>query len=207
MRFAPFFICLGLASLAPFACSSSTTATTTIERPELVAVDPADFLGTVRCVGKSEDDEVARDPNAARSYVATLFDVTPGPDGGIPNPGTPLASSPPTSCQVPITFTYVAPGHRYIAQVDAYREAPDTLSPLVVGSRLLSADGARVVPRWTATCGGYPLSPSIDGGAADGEAGAAAVDSNAQPPGVISYDAVTQTPHDCGAGLRPTRAN
>jgi len=207
MRFAPYFIGLGLALLAPFACSSTVATTTTIVRPELVAVDPADFMGSVHCAAESADDEVARDPNTARTYVATLFDVTPGADGGIPIPGTPLASSPPTSCQKPITFTYVTAGRRYIAQVDAYREAPASLTPLSVGSRLMSANDARVVPRWTATCGGYPLSPAVDGGALDGgEAGAAPTDTAAQPPGVISYAAVTQTPHDCGMGLRDPNA-
>ena len=103
MRFAPHLLCLGLALVATFACSSTPTTTTKIVRPQLVAVDPADFLLSVRCVpvldpnaavpdsNAGADGLAADDPNAARSYVATLFDVTPTSDGGTPDPGTPLA--------------------------------------------------------------------------------------------------------------------
>jgi len=213
MRFAPHLICLGLASsLAPLSCSSTSTTATTIVRPELVAVDPADFLGSVPCAAPGGPDAgSASEPDAARSYVATLFDVTPLSDGGVPTPGTQLASSPPTSCLNPVMFTYVVAAHRYIAQVDAYVEAPEDLAPISAGYRSLVSvvDGAPagepVLPRWAATCGGYPLSPyeadpaSADGGPAS--AGAAGNTDDTQPPGVISYASITQTPHNCGAGL------
>ena len=212
MRFAPYLVCLGLASLAPFACSSTAGTTTAVVRPELVAVSPDDFMGGVRCVPPppQKDDTGAEagsgptaeldagvddDPNAARSYVATLFDVTPAADGGVPDPGIPLASSPPTTCAHPVTFANVVAGRRYLAEVDAYPQKPEELTPISTGSRLLkNADGTRVVPRWLATCGGYP--PSPDAGVAGGTG------ESARPPGVVSYETITQIPHDCGAGLR-----
>jgi hypothetical protein len=209
MRFAPHLVCLGLASLASFACSSTPTTATKIVRPQLVAVDPDDFLGSVRCVppppppdpdaGPVAPDD---DPEAARSYVATLFDVTPDADGGVPNPGTPLASSPPTTCALPVTFSWVTAGHRYLAEVDAYDQRPEELTPISAGSRLLSnPDGSRALPRWEATCGSYPPSPYVEPGTE--AAGASGTDDEeARPPGVVSYTTITQTPHDCGHGLR-----
>ena len=56
-------------------CSGNSTTATTIVRPELIAVSPDDFLGRVAC---------GDGPAAARSYVATLFDVTPAADGICP---------------------------------------------------------------------------------------------------------------------------
>jgi len=230
MRFAPYFICLGLASLAPFACSSTPSTTTVVTRPELVAVDPADFMGSIDCqaprfsepviddgsAGDGSGTVVAppRDPEAAHSYVATLFDVTPAADGSIPNPGTPLASSPPTSCLKLVTFAYVVAGRRYLAEVDAYHEDPDELTPISLGSRLLSdSGGTRVVPAWGAVCGGYPPSIHDAGGAGTGGAGTGGAgtggagtagsggEGGSRPPGVVSYAYLTQTPHDCGDGL------
>ncbi|MEI9940452.1 MAG: hypothetical protein WDO69_24830 [Pseudomonadota bacterium] len=211
MRFAPYLFCLGLAALAPFACSSTTTTATAVVRPQLVAVDPADFLGAVPCVAPPDDDSVdadtdvdcgaKSDPSAAQSYVATLFDVTPAADGGVPDPGTPLASSPPTSCRIPVTFAFVVAGHRYLAEVDAYREDRRCLTPISAGSRLQSdANGARAVAPWVATCGGYPPSPVVEAGTESAGAGGADDDA-VRPPGVVSYAAITQTPHDCGVGL------
>ncbi len=112
MRLAPYLLCLGLGSPALFACCSSTPSeVTAVVRPELVAVTPEDFLGSIACAPASDRDVAADasadlrpDPNAARSYVATLFDVTPSSDGGVPDPGTSLPSSPPTSCLTAVTF-------------------------------------------------------------------------------------------------------
>jgi hypothetical protein len=208
---------LGLASLASLACSSTPTTTTAVARPQLVAVDPDDFLGDIPCIPtpvKVDAGDAAvidpDDPDAARSYVATLFDVTPDIDGGVPDPGTPLASSPPTTCTQPVTFSFVVAGRRYLAEVDAYDQKPTELTPISAGSRLLfAADGARALPRWTATCGGYPPSfPAEAGTEAGAEAGAAGTsDETARPPGVVSYASITQTPHDCGAGLCPDSKN
>jgi hypothetical protein len=201
MRFAPHLVCLGLALLAPFACSSTPTTATAIVRPQLVAVDPNDFLGSVHCAPPVAGDAAVDQLEFARSYVATLFDVTPDADGGVPNPGTPLASSPPTTCLQQVTFSYVTAGHRYVAEVDAYEQGPDELTPISAGSRLLSnPDGSRALPRWLATCGTYPPSPAIEAGT--DSAGASGVDEESRPPGVVSYSAVTQIPHDCGQGLR-----
>jgi hypothetical protein len=203
MRFAPHLVCLGLALISPFACSSTPTTATKIVRPQLVAVDPADFLGSVHCGAPFEGDEPAvnPDPDAARSYVATLFDVTPDADGGVPNPGIPLASSPPTTCLQQVTFSFVTAGHRYVAEVDAYVERPEDLTPISPGSRLVSnPDGSRAIPRWLATCGTYPPSPAVEAGT--DSAGAPGTDDESRPPGVVSYTTITQIPHDCGPGLR-----
>jgi len=233
MRLRPHLFGLSLPLLACLACGSSSSTTTAVVRPELVAVDPDDFLGDLRCAlpfeGNADVDagadasvanlpctpESASNPDAVRSYVATLFDVTPAEDGGVPNPGVPLSSSAPTSCLKPVTFAFVVAGHRYVAEVDAYHERPECLSPISPGSRLLSnVNGTRVVPRWAATCGGYPPSPQdagtggaaaiTDAGADAGAPGAACNKRppGTRPPGVVSYDAVTQTPHDCGCGLQ-----
>jgi len=237
MRFAPYLVCLGLASLAPFACSSTPTTTTAVTRPELVAVDPADFMGSIHCqapgisvpvddgsagaAGADGSDAIvppAPDPeHTARSYVATLFDVTPAADGTVPNPGTLIASSPPTSCLKLVTFAYVVAGRRYLAEVDAYREEPSELEPISAGSRLLhDASGKRVVAAWSAVCGGYP--PSIydagtagtagtaGGGGTAGTAGSGG-EGGGRPPGVVSYAYLTQTPHDCGDGLADPKSN
>ena len=169
------------------ACSSNSSTTSAIVRPELVSVDPTDFLGTVQCSAA---------PGAARSYVATLLDVSPDAIGKLPDPPFQLPSAPPTKCTQPVTFSFVVLGHRYLAQVDAYDVAPEQLTPLEPGSRLqLDSAGQRVSPRWQTLCGGYPISPGPDAGIDAGPEAAAGL------PGVLSYSEQTQTPHDCGAGL------
>ena len=190
MRFAPPLLGLCLA-FELLACGDNSTTTTTIARPELIAVDPNDFLGQVPC---------ADAPNAAQSYVATLFDVTPTATGDVPDPGFPLPSSPATSCLKPVMFSFVLSGHRYLAQIDAYDRPPDQLRPLAEGARSqLDSELTRVAPRWTTTCGGYPLSP--EAGPDSGMAWASGAEENL--PGVLSYTGLTQTPHDCRAGLLP----
>ena len=197
MRFAPYFLGLSLV-LVSYACGSSSTTPVTIVRPELVGVSPEDFLGAVPC-----EDEPDAAQDGAHSYVATLFDVTPdATTGKMPSPGLQLPSSPPTSCFKPVTFSFVVANHRYLAEVDAYDVAPTHLTPLATGSRLqVDGSGARVAPRWKATCGGYPASPAPDAGLDSGIQGAAGADDGL--PGVFSYSTLTQTPHDCRAGLQP----
>ena len=197
-------------------CSSSTTDTTVIVRPELVSVEPDDFLNTMRVA----------DADLVQSYVATLFDVTPGADGSSPSPGFQLASSPPTPPLLPVTFAYVITSHRYLAQVDVYDRSPQTgpddpvashIAPSSDGGRLqFDKAGARVTPRWVFTCGGYPASPG-DGGSYGGagsvgeevpaDAGAAgnaaSADEGNLPPGILTYDGITQTAHNCVPGLPP----
>jgi hypothetical protein len=226
MRLAPHLFALSLGPVL-LACSSSTATSVAIARPQLVAVDPQDFLGTQRCA-----DTQDRDPGLVRSYVATLYDVTPASDGSsLPESGFPLPSSPPTSCFFPVTFSYVLVDHRYRALVEAYDRFADTadtasgdadadagdggvdltrIMPVSVGGRL-QEDGtlAPVAPRWTATCGGYP--PTVtEAGVPDAAAYISTADEqdaaahDAAPiPGVISYDAITQTVHNCGKGLVP----
>ena len=186
MRFASYLFGLSLV-FASLACGSNSSTTTTIVRPELVAVDPVDFLGSVPCSDAA---------GAAQSYVATLLDVTPDANGKLPDPPFQLPSAPPTKCTQPVTFSFVVQNHRYLAQVDAYNIAADQLTPLDAGSRLqLDADGKRVPVSWQALCGGYPISPDPDAGVDAGPEAAAGL------PGVLSYSAQTQTPHDCGSGL------
>ncbi len=204
---------LGLAALA---CGSSSTSTTTITRPRLVAVSPEDFLGDLGC---------GEDPGQVQSYVATLFDVTPLASGAAPDPGYQLPSSPPTSCSLPATFSFVVAGHRYLAQVDGYDQPPlgqpthggnhrpAALEPVAPGARLQrdSSSGERVSPRWVATCSAYPPSATMDGGSYVSFGGASSVTEDAAGAagengslnGVVSYEGLTQTPHDCGSGLRP----
>src|SRR5882724_3491393 len=144
MRLVPYFLGLSL-SVVALGCSSSTTATTTIARPELVSVSPDDFVGSPGC---------GSDPAHVQSYVATLFDVTPGADGSTPEPGAQLASSAPTSCLLPVTFSNVVTGHRYLAQVDAFNVAREDIAPSSPGGRLqFDQNGMGVAPLWTYTCG------------------------------------------------------
>jgi hypothetical protein len=229
MRLAPHIFALSLGPVL-LACSSSTATTVAIARPQLVAVDPQDFLGTLQCA-----DTQDRAPGLVRSYVATLYDVTPASDGSsLPEFGFPLPSSPPTSCFFPVTFSYVLVDHRYRALVEAYDRFADTgdtasgaadadadaaadggdggvdltrIMPVSVGGRL-QEDGtlAPVPPRWTATCGGY-LPTVTEAGVPDAAAYITTADKqdagDAAIPGVISYDAITQTVHNCGKGLVP----
>jgi len=195
---------LGLAGLA---CTSTAT-TTTITRPELVQVLPEDFLGTQHC---------GQGPGLVGSYVATLFDVTTDSSGKpLPETGFPLPSSPPTSCELPVTFSYVLANHSYRAEIDAYEDlfpqanagdaGPDHIIQAVsLGGRLQqTAAGARVSPRWKVTCGGYPPTDADGGNDSGSDASDEVSDSgDASPPGVVSYDTLTTTVHDCGAGLIP----
>ncbi len=208
MRHVLYFLGLSLGAVA-LGCSSSTTDTTTITRPQLVAVSPDDFLNVMRVA----------DASRVQSYVATLFDVTPGANGISPNPGFQLASSPATSPLLPVTFSFVITSHFYLAEVDAYTQALQAdpadsntryIVPSSAGGRLqFDNKGARVTPGWVFTCGGYPTSPgdggSFGGAAAVGEdfpAGAAG-DDGSFPPGIIAYDGYTQTTNDCRIGLPP----
>lgn len=225
MRFASYSLALS-AGLGLLGCSSSSAPTTSIVRPQLLAVLPEDFLGPVRCspdfgsmgdAGSGDDGgssanepqpSVAGEPTA-RSYVATLSDVTPKDDGSI----VPfdLASSPPTRCTQPVTFSFLITNHDYVAHVEAYTESAEALTPYGAGSPLLvDANGQRVRPRWSADCRAYPPSPAAGGaggagGSSAGGAGAGAGGTLAQggTPGVQIFDTVTQTPHDCGVGLAP----
>jgi len=215
MRSAPYSLAL-CASLGLLACSSSAGTTTAIVRPQLLSVLPEDFLGKVPCDpdfvsavgggGQSGDlPAPAAAKLAAKSYVATLTDVTPTADGGIVN--FVLPSSPPTRCTQAVTFAYLVTYHFYVAHIEAYTQSADELTAFAPGSPLLlDAAGDRVAARWSADCGGYPPSPAPGGGAGGGggsDAGGGGAAGNAGTPGVPVFDTVTQTPHECGVGLTP----
>jgi len=189
MRFVP--LLLGLTcGLAFFGCSSSSTTTSAIVRPELLAVLPEDFLGQFPCTDKPE-------AGAVQSYVATLFDLTPSADGTIAAP----RSSRATSCRNAVTFSNTVENHRYRVYVDAYAEAASELTPQTSDTvdprpqgKAPSGDVA-VAPLACATCGGFPPSPASDGGDAAGAG-------NEEQPGVVSYSGLTQTAHNCVDGLQ-----
>jgi len=200
MRFVPYLhgFCCALPLLA---CSSSTSTTTAILRPELVAVSPDDFLGQTSCAdlggaagaAGAAGAGGAGPANEVLSYVATLTDVTATPKFQLP-------SSAPTSCRWPVTFSFVVPNHLYTAHVEAYDLAADELAPLGSGSPLQTdLSGQRVVPLWEAECGGYPPSTASDAGIDSGSP-------DAGPPGDVSYSGLTQTLHSCGEGLTPIKA-
>ena len=216
MRHVVYFLGLSLGVVA-LGCSSSATTTTVIVRPELVAVSPDDFLGALQPIQARQ----------VQSYVATLFDVSPDTNGSVPDPGFQLASSPATYL-LPVTFSFVITGHRYLAQVDVYDRALQSgadagstadasdkadIVPSTAGGRLqFDTGGMLVSPLAHLICGGYPATPG-DGGSFGGagslggeevvEAGAAGADSGARtkiialPPGVLTYDGITQTAHNC----------
>ncbi len=199
---------LGLVGLG---CTTTAT-TTTITRPELVQVLPEDFLGTLKC---------GEGAGKVGSYVATLFDVTTDASGmALPETGFPLPSSPPTSCNFPVTFSYVLVDHSYLAQIEAYdllteadakaaREQSDAgdagdaaplefIQAVSLGGRLQqNAEGVRVTPHWKATCGGYPPTQP-DGGIGPGPDASGVIASDG---GVVSYAELTTTVHDCKGGL------
>jgi hypothetical protein len=205
MRLAPYIFLLSLAS--PLLGCSSTTATTTITRPELVAVSPDDFIGVLHC---------GNDAGMVGSYVATLIDVSTN-SAGLPEPedGFPLPSSPATACEFPVTFTLVLPDHRYLAEIDAYDHRPKTsstdtdpthISAVSLGGRLQQDQSGHVAPRWKATCGGF-MATDPDAGLGPDASGVPPVDfedaGDAALPGVVSYDTLTTTVHDCQRGLEP----
>jgi hypothetical protein len=219
MRFASYSLAL-CAGLGLLACSSSSATTTAIVRPQLVSVLPEDFLGSVRCspdfgsadggaAGAGADESSGAHAEAgelaAKSYVATLTDITPTADGGVT--AFVLPSSPPTRCTQPVTFSYLVTGHYYTAHVEAYSENAEELTPFAPGSPLvLDAAGNRVSARWSADCGGYSSTPAsggaggvsaVGGGSAGGAAG------NGGLPGILVYDTITQSPHACGTWLTP----
>ena len=180
--FAPYFICLGLASLAPFACSSTADHH---DRGRCApswsrSTRPIFWAASLRSPRSERDDDgsagdgsgrrrPAARPRRCAQLCGDAVRCHPAADGSVPNPGTPLASSPPTTCLKLVTFAFVVAGRRYLAEVDAYRERPRRadadqlgLSP-AAPTRQWHASRAR----WGATCGGYP--PSIyDAGAAGG---------------------------------------
>lgn len=129
-----------LASLLALGCVSGDGTAVGSAAPTLVTVDPASFRGDVIC---------GSHPGAMRSYVATLTDVSVSPPFR-------LASSPPTPCEVAVSFAYVVPGHSYVASIEAYdgtslvpRGGTTSGSPVMVDPQT----GETVDPTWSTRCG------------------------------------------------------
>lgn len=122
-------------------CESDDVVDTTIEHPTLVEVAPETFLGSLPCSDA---------PGAVQRYVATLTDVTETGDAGVERRFT-LPSSQPLSCTRAVGFSFVVPGNRYMASIDAYDRSD--ISPLAPGlPDMVDPSGARVAPRWTSRC-------------------------------------------------------
>lgn len=164
-----------LSALGVGACSTSETTATGVTPLTAIAVDPAQFIGDVKC-GEEAGDMVR--------FVATLSDVSPHGDLGIGSATLILPSSAPTSCHVPVLFEGVLVGHEYQARVDGYDR--ENIAPLAKGSSSMVVStqidgavppdvGAYVPPRWTTTCGSHRLPPSLrgDGGQEPADAGSA----------------------------------
>jgi hypothetical protein len=123
--------------------------TAAVRLPTLVAVDPEDFLGPVPCSDA---------PGAMQRYVATFIDVTPEAADAEPIGEFTLPSSRPVDCLQRVGSSLVVPGHKYVAEIDAYDRID--LQPLGPGSRtIVDGSGTFVAPRWTTTCGRVPSSP------------------------------------------------
>ena len=89
-------------------------------------------------------------PGAWKLYVATLTDVTE------PDKPFVLASSNPVVCSMPVSFSWVIPGHKYVADVDGYEHGNlVSYGGFSSGSRHVidPATGAEVKPRWQTSCG------------------------------------------------------
>lgn len=108
--------------------------------PTRVVVAPSAFLGDAAC-GDA--------PGAVLTYQATLIDVTDGYQDAFQLPSSEI-----TPCTREVTFEFVQPGHRYIAQVAAFdRSDLTTVKP---GLPLVIDPAGEVTgPRWTTTCFGY----------------------------------------------------
>lgn len=153
---------LPLAAVA-FGCSVSGGAAGPTT-PTLIAVSALEFAGDVPCTDA---------PGAMRSYVVTLFDL-----GSAEEPQEPFAlpssvvrqsdgGFAPVRCESATAFSFVIPGHRYDAEIEAYDRTD--LHALGAGSRhMLDASGSYVPPRWTTTCG-----RKLDGTPAEGPVTAA----------------------------------
>lgn len=74
-------------------------------------------------------------------------------DGGMPYKAESRFVSPPVSCRSGVRFsdTQTKPGHRYMAWVDAYADAADSL---VQDGDIVEIAGKRVSPRYRFACGG-----------------------------------------------------
>ena len=149
---------------APSACSTEeeTDAISTAV-PTSVSVTPDLFLGDLEC-----------QLGGAQSYVATLAEVPPPPDGGDPEGDlsgaiATLPSSPPTPCSQSVFFRQVGIDRAYRAEIDVDDQLAGELEPVggtSSGSRVMLRRGGvdptdRVTPRRTVRCG-TAVSPRAD---------------------------------------------
>ncbi|HTM44163.1 MAG TPA: hypothetical protein VL137_04365 [Polyangiaceae bacterium] len=150
-----------LCALGPSACDSGGAGAGQPPPPTLIVVSPDQFAKNVACLP---------DPGAMRSYVATLFDVTPDYDSAA-EPALP--SSPPTDCAVDVGFGFVQPGRKYRAEIDAYDRSD--LRALTPGNRLMQESGSAppvlVPPRWRASCGNVMMHDTSTSADAASDAG------------------------------------
>ena len=125
-------------------CSTSTGRSADDDRPTLVEVEPAAFLGNVAC---------GPEPGAAKSYLARLFDLTPLELGG--DDRLELASSGPVDCNHSAAFGWVVPRHLYGARVLGYDRPVSDLVEAAPGIPVLLDAVTRlpVEPVWTSECG------------------------------------------------------
>ncbi len=125
-------------------CFDSDDGSTSTLGATVVALRPADFLGSMPC---------AAGPGTVESYVATFTDVT---GRGDPDAAAPfeLPSSGVTSCHQAVGSAFAVAGHQYVARISAYDRPSDQLQPLTPGSPILVSkiDGSVVQPRWTSEC-------------------------------------------------------
>jgi hypothetical protein len=139
------------------ACNNSAAAVTSVTPSTAVQVDPAEFLGAIRCGAEAGDMQL---------YVATLKDVSSGRTLQVAGDLI-LPSAAPTSCHIPVLFENIHIGREYEASIDGYDRTD--IVPLGAGSRVMveSNSGTFVAPRWTTSCGHhrYPAAlRSADGG-------------------------------------------
>jgi len=121
------------------ACLDDSNPSATVFAPTLLSVDPATFLGSVRCGSELQ------------KYVVTLFEVSTGRRVS-------LGSSPPTDCTTRTTFgtNKISAGNTYIAEIDGYDqvdivpEGGNESGSRVINDRLTMT---RVFPRWQTSCG------------------------------------------------------
>jgi hypothetical protein len=167
---------LGLATSSLASCNNSSATLTGVTPSTAVSVDPAEFLGNVKCGSAAGEMQL---------YVATIFDVSSHATLGIGDAELALPSSLPTGCGVQVLFEDILDGREYSAAVDGYDRSD--ITPLAPGSRVMvDGSGAYVKPRWTTRCGDHRFPPSLrsaDGGVKADAGAIEYADSGLQPDG------------------------
>lgn len=138
------WLLLALLSLA--GCGDNTNDLTGFGTANtLVAVEPSEFLNTLRCTAELGN---------MQHYVATFLDITPGLDPADDSAERfQLASSPPVDCNQTVATGFGVAGHLYVAHIDGYDRTD--IQPLAPGSPIMAvADGSGAIaePRWQTDC-------------------------------------------------------